>query len=281
MLESAVICDPGRVRESNEDSVLEQKQLGIWAVADGVGGNGHGDVASQLALQTIERRIRQGQNLLEAVEAANQSILEAIEQNPEFAGMATTLVVSRFEDMHFELAWVGDSRAYFVDSEGISQITADHNVANRLFDSGQIKAEEVASHPGQHELTQALGQMSLPQIPKSLGELHDGDYLLLCSDGLCGVVDDEAMYQAVMASKEPDKAVAQLLELALEAGGPDNISIALIRYHSQETSIHAHEFRSKGRRNRFDRRPYEEHRAQRPFLLGLILIAIVLLIVLL
>jgi len=280
MLESAVICHQGRVRERNEDSVLEERELGLWAVADGVGGNGHGDVASQLAVQILERRVRQGQSLIEGVQSANQAILEAIEQNPQFSGMATTLVACRFDDNHFELAWVGDSRAYFIDGTGISQISEDHNEANRLFSAGEIPIDEVGTHPGQHELTQALGQLSLDQIPKSLGELHDGDYLLLCSDGLSGYLPETRIVEVIRQHREPGSAVKELLEQVLSSGAPDNISIALIRYHAQPRVLSASDFSGRGLRRSFDRRPYERHTGKRPWLLGLILLAVVLVVVL-
>jgi len=278
MLESESISHQGLVRERNEDSYINSESLGLWVVADGVGGNGHGDVASQLATQSLERKIRQGSELSQAILEADEAIVNAVSNDESLYGMATTIVACRFDAYHqFQLAWVGDSRAYLLDQSGISQITSDHNQANKLFSLGLISEDEVQAHPGQHELTQALGLMALDKVPMSLGELHDKDYLLLCTDGLTGVVSDQEIYQIIMNSESIGKACEVLLARALERGAPDNVTFSLIQYQESSTEIKASDFQESSYRLPFDQKPYLKHLSSRPMLLLLIFISMIIL----
>jgi protein phosphatase len=293
MLISTTVCDQGLVRERNEDSVIGNNKLGLWVVADGVGGNAHGDIASQLVVQTIERRIRQGKSLGDSVADAHNAILDAIEGQPDLDGMATTVVASLFHGHQFELAWVGDSRAYLLDQEGISQLSSDHNLANELFQQGEIAEDEIQSHPGQHELTQAMGQMNLPTIPKVLGELHQGDVLLLCTDGLSGPLAENEIYNIVVSSESLEKAGEVLLEKVIEAGAPDNIAFSLVQFQEDVKQIQASDFNAKPQRSSaplnppemegsfrrpLDKRAYRQHLKGRKMLMALILFAIAFLI---
>lgn len=293
MLKSTSVCHQGLVRERNEDSVVANESLGLWVVADGVGGNAHGDVASQLVVQTIERRIRQGKSLRESVEDANSALISAARSQQELEGMASTVVVSLFHGHQFELAWVGDSRAYLIDSEGLSQLSTDHNLANELLQQGIISEGESRTHAGQHELTQAMGQMNLEKIPKVLGELHEGDILLLCTDGLSGPLEESTIFQTVCDSPSLDEAGETLLDLVLEAGAPDNVSFSLIQFQEDVRQIRASDFNSKSKnktasivppklegtyRHAFDKRAYLRHLKGRSMMLALVLFAIVFLI---
>jgi len=278
MLESKSISHQGLVRERNEDCYINNENLGLWVVADGVGGNGHGDVASQLATQSLERKVRQGSELSQGITEADAAIVDAVSNDASFAGMATTIVACRFDAYHqFQLAWVGDSRAYLLDQSGISQLTSDHNQANKLFGLGLINAEDVRTHPGQHELTQALGLMTLDKVPMSLGELHDKDYLLLCTDGLTGVVSDQEIYQIVMGSESIGKACEVLLARTLEEGAPDNVTFSLIQYQESAPKIKASDFQESSYRLPFDQKPYLKHLSSRPMLLSLIFISMIVL----
>jgi len=278
MLESESISHQGLVRERNEDSYINNEGLGLWVVADGVGGNGHGDVASQLATQSLERKVRQGSELSQAILEADAAIVEAVSHDESLSRMATTIVACRFDAYHqFQLAWVGDSRAYLLDQSGISQLSSDHNQANKLFGLGVISEEEVQAHPGQHELTQALGLMTLDNVPMSLGELHDKDYLLLCTDGLTGVVSDQEIYQIVMRSESVSAACEVLLARTLEEGAPDNVTFSLIQYQESTPKIRASDFYRGSYRLPFDQRPYLKHLSSRPTLLSLIFISMIIL----
>jgi len=286
MLESKSITHQGLVRERNEDSLVNNESLGLWVIADGVGGNAHGDVASQLVVQTIERSVRQGADLGTALIKSNEVITSAVQRQPELVGMATTAVACHFHGHQFELAWVGDSRAYLIDSNGIYQLTRDHNRANQLLETGEIEADEFRDHPGQHELTQALGQMSLERIPKNLGELHEGDFLLLCTDGLTGVMTDEAIYKVVQESKTIDAAADVLLSEVLDGGAPDNVTFSLIQFCEETNKIKASDFKNvpqftnnkltiaNNYRRPFDQNAYIKHCKKRPMLLALIIFSI-------
>lgn len=229
MLISNTICHQGLIRDQNEDSYISNIDENIWLVADGVGGNVGGHIASQLAVQTVERKLRQGSSLVSAIMAANQTILSAVSQQPDLKGMATTIVAAKFVDNHYELAWVGDSRAYLIDSEKISLLSSDHNVANELYIEGEITKQELQDHPGQHELTLALGLGALTDIPVKKGSLGNGSILLLCSDGLSGVLSDELIFKTIKSGHSLASASQALLELVLSSGAPDNVTISLIQ----------------------------------------------------
>lgn len=274
MLDSKTISHQGLVRELNEDSYAEDLNQGFWIIADGVGGNGHGDVASQMAVQTVERRLRHGAKLVEAIRDANDVVTLAAAQTESLAQMATTIVACRFDAGHYEVSWVGDSRAYLINGEGIMQLSADHNMANDLYQRGEIDAQECEKHPGQHELTQALGQMTLERIPKTIGELHDGDCLLLCTDGLSGVLSDAEISDLSHSNDTLERVGEKLLDCALEKGAPDNVTFSLIRYREDDALIDAADFSRSGYRLPFDRKPYEKNCRKRPALLLIILLSL-------
>ena len=275
MLNATTRCHQGKVRSRNEDSVLSSPELGLWAVADGVGGNGHGDVASELAMQALERKVRQGLDLRSAVSEADAALKQAVAQQEDLKGMATTVVACKVEGDHFEVCWVGDSRAYLLDASGLHRLTQDHNVAGELLASGDISAEEFQHHPGQRELTKAIGLLQTRNVPRSVGEFHEGDRLLLCTDGLSGVVEERQIEASLSSHEDLDACADHLLALALEAGAPDNIALALLHWQPEPMLVNAKDFKPQGFRLPFDRRPYDEHCKQRPWLLMIILVALV------
>ena len=275
MLESESVSHQGLVRKKNEDSFSNNLGAGLWVVADGVGGNGNGDVASQLAVQSVERKIRQGTDLVQAISEANTALVEAVENDECLMGMATTLVACQFsKGNRFKVAWVGDSRAYRLNQTGIAQITVDHNQANKLFSLGLIAEGEVQTHAGQHELTQALGVMTLDQIPVSQGALEDTDYLLLCTDGLTGVISDQEIYQTIINADSLSKACECLLARVLAEGAPDNVTFSIIQY--QEGGASAKMAAQASYRLPFDAKPYLQHLNSRPMLLLLMLLSMII-----
>jgi len=172
---------------------------------------------------------------------------------------------------------VGDSRAYLINQEGVLQLTTDHNVANELYEQGRITKEELNDHEGQHELTQALGQLTREEVPRSIGELHDGDTLLLCTDGLTGVLGEEVLFEFIQSARPLSEVADTMLEKVLAAGAPDNVSFGLIRFQTEDEVIQARHFSSKGHRLPFDRKPYEKKCRRRPALLLMILVSILFL----
>jgi len=138
-------------------------------------------------------------------------------------------VAAGFSGERYELAWLGDSRAYLIDPGGMALLSSDHNVANALFKKGAIAAHEVFDHPGQHELTQALGQFSLAEIPSINGTLQADQCLLLCTDGLSGVLSEQEIFDTIRKHTNLTQAADDLLQQVLAAGAPDNLSLTLIK----------------------------------------------------
>ncbi|MBC9249958.1 phosphoprotein phosphatase [Pseudomonas alcaligenes] len=218
----------GPVRAHNEDAVLCCPELGLWAVADGMGGHACGEVASAMALQTLREVMAAGGVLDEAIHAANAAILAAGQQ----AGgrsMGTTVVAVSFAGSDFDLAWIGDSRAYRIGLGGIEQLTRDHSWVQAMIDAGELSVAEARHHPRRNLVTQCLGQSELVlQVDRVQGSLAPGELLLLCSDGLTGELDDEQIRQLCGSAATLDELVEQLIGLAIQAGGKDNISCIVL-----------------------------------------------------
>lgn len=218
----------GQVRAHNEDSILSCPELGLWVIADGMGGHQRGEVASAIAVAAIADSIRQQHSLEEAVHAANQAIIQAAKLDPASKGMGSTVVAVKFSGAEYQLAWVGDSRAYLLTDSAIVPISKDHSWVQMMIDLGQLNAEQARNHPRKNEITQCLGYASLElEVGIVHGTLHNGQRLLLCSDGLYGELSDQRMLK-LSASDELDAAVLALIGAANTAGGKDNISCALL-----------------------------------------------------
>lgn len=232
MINYAVASDIGKVRKKNEDSYFVDPDNEIWIVADGVGGNKNGEIASQLAAQTIDRRIRQGASVQEAIMEAHKVILKAGEDNPSFQGMATTVVVCKIHNSAWEISWVGDSRAYLWNGEYLQRLTTDHSYAQHLIDEEEITEDEADQHPMRHVLMHALGsgEIELLRIDTVSGSLAEGDQVLMCTDGLCGLVPDSTLEDVLEQKLSVKKSLDDMLQLALDAGGTDNITAILMSY---------------------------------------------------
>jgi len=229
------ISNTGHVRASNQDLTLADEPLGLWVVADGMGGHAGGAEASRLACEAISEAVGHGMSLADAFEVAHSRVRAAQEENPEFDEMGTTLVAIREHGGEFELAWVGDSRIYrYRRAPGrapgaLECLTSDQNVAGRLVESGRITADEARVHPHRHILTDCIGQREgLPTIEVRRSRWQPGDRMLLCTDGLTGEVEDEALASGLAAVQSPKVVAEKLAELALNAGGRDNISLIVL-----------------------------------------------------
>lgn len=219
----------GRVRAHNEDAVLCCPELGLWAVADGLGGHGCGEVASALALHTLRSACAEGQDLLAAVHAANAAVLAAAAADSACRDMATTLVAVRFAAADFQIAWVGDSRAYRVYADGIERLSHDHSWVQAMIDAGQMSVAEAREHPRRGVILQCLGQAERAlEVGLVDGRLQPHERLLLCSDGLTGELSDGQIQRLCAGATALDELVAQLVERANQLGGHDNISCVLI-----------------------------------------------------
>jgi PPM family protein phosphatase len=244
-MEVAGLTDVGCQRDNNEDSYLywepageaEFKRKGRLAViADGMGGHEGGQEASRLAVETLREVYDQAFRdnpqaaLVEAFAAAHSRIQDYAERNPTFHGMGTTCtaIVLRGHQLYF--AHVGDSRLYLVRDAHILRLTRDHSYVGRLVESGIVRAEDAEKHPQRHILTAALGagiEVAVDGTEEGL-VLQDGDELLLCTDGLWSVVSDHELETAVNGNA-PAECCALLVQLARQRGGPDNITLQVLR----------------------------------------------------
>lgn len=225
--------DTGHVRDNNQDAILVDDPLRLWLVADGMGGHAGGARASELARDIIQARVASGCSLHDAVLDAHNAIRAEQDQRPEYSDMGTTVVAVVEREESYEICWVGDSRAYrFAPASGeLELLTRDHNVAGMLLAAGALKPEEAERHPQKHVLTDCLGipGQTPPRIECQSLELAPGDWLLLCSDGLSGELDDKRL-QGMLAKPSQDlaRSARQLLDAALDEGAHDNVSVVLV-----------------------------------------------------
>ncbi|AYC32276.1 serine/threonine-protein phosphatase [Pseudomonas cavernae] len=225
----AAQTDTGRVRRHNEDAVLCCSELKLWAVADGMGGHQCGEVASAIALETLREATASGADLVAAIHAANAAILAAAGQDSNRRGMGSAVVAVRFAGADFELAWIGDSRAYRVSADSIGQLTRDHSWVQAMVDAGEMSADEARSHPRRNVITHCLGRDEQAlEVGLVQGTLGPGELLLLCSDGLTCELTDQQIQQLCATVSTLDGLVAQLIERANQLGGKDNISCIVL-----------------------------------------------------
>jgi len=241
----ASLTDVGCQRENNEDSFLywepasdeEFRRKGrLAAIADGMGGHEGGQEASRMAVETVrevyDRALGDDPQaaLVEAFGTAHARIQDYAERHPAFHGMGTTCTALVIRDRQLYFAHVGDSRLYLVRGATILRLTRDHSYVGRLVESGIVRAEDAEKHPQRHILTAALGAGRDVAVdgPERAVALQDGDHLLLCTDGLWSVVTEDELETAVSANS-PTECCAVLVELARQRGGPDNITLQVLR----------------------------------------------------
>lgn len=220
----------GRVRERNEDCGLAEPELGLWVVADGMGGHDSGEVASRILVDFLKDGVAKGARLVDAVAEAHHVVRLAAEQGMGSHGMGATVVALKLEGAEYELAWVGDSRAYLWDCGMLQQLTRDHSVVQQLIDAGQLTAEEARTHPYRNCVTQAIGAADLDDVSVDAlhGTLYRGQQVLLCTDGLTGEVSDGQIREALAAGGEEQATAEHLIRLALDHGGGDNVTVLLV-----------------------------------------------------
>ena len=225
--------DIGRVRSGNEDALLIGRR--VFAVADGMGGHRGGEVASAAALEPLraldDRTFASPEAamsaLTDAVVTANTTVSQRSQDEPTLAGMGTTLTAVLVDGRDAHLVHVGDSRAYLARGGSFVQLTDDHTLVQALIDQGRITRDQVATHPHRSVITRAVGVASEVEVDGQHLTLRDGDRIVLCSDGLSGVVDDETIARTLEAHG-PEGTPARLIEAANDAGGPDNITVLVI-----------------------------------------------------
>lgn len=221
----------GMVRSNNEDAVFpeaagESEGSALLIVADGMGGHVAGEVASRMAINAAATA--SGLGPADRVAAANRALREEAARDPELDGMGTTMTLVSLEvDGHATVGHIGDSRAYLTDGAKMIQLTQDHTVAAEYAAIGQISEEEAATHPQRHVLTRTLGLTRFVNVDEVDVSLEPGDRLLLCSDGLNEMVSD-AEIQPALTEGSVEETVWNLIDMANDAGGVDNITVIVI-----------------------------------------------------
>lgn len=220
----------GLVRERNEDAILTDPTGRLWAVADGMGGYGHGDVASDIvidSLETIDDADDPAEALATRLAAANE-IMRGRAAEPGMGPMGATVVAAIVTGTRAEIAWAGDSRAYLFHDGQFRQLTRDHSVVQDLVDRGELSPEAAEHHPQAHVVTRAVGGDDAFEVEQVSVPLAVGDRLLLCSDGLTRSVDELAIAGHLTTAVAPGEACRVLVHAALDAGAPDNVSVIVV-----------------------------------------------------
>ena len=241
-MQSWGLTDPGCVRKQNQDAYrIEQldRDTLLCVVCDGMGGAKSGNVASSLAVEVFTEEIRRSwkrgmesdridQMLRSAVKLANFTVFDQAAQFEEFSGMGTTLVAVLIRGNKATLVNVGDSRIYGIDRSGIRQLTKDHSLVQMMVDRGDLTPEVAKSYPGKNLITRAIGTEPMVMCDIYHKEVNKGDYLLLCTDGLSNVMDDQEILFEVVHGVNKDRCCQRLLDIAKNRGAPDNVTSVLV-----------------------------------------------------
>jgi protein phosphatase len=256
MLTVATLSDPGAVRANNEDAVLWDPSIGLLAIADGMGGHNAGEVASGMAIQTLQRFLRDNagdgaaqwpfgvddkatpsaNRVRTAMKLANRDVFRTSAERPECAGMGTTLTVALVEGRRVTFGSIGDSRlySYSPSSAELRQQTRDDSLVGMLAGSPGVDPAILEGHPMKHLLTSVLGRRAEIDLEIRELTLADEELLFLCSDGMHGSVPDAVIRDLLASEADLPRAADRLIRLAVESGSRDNISVALARYSADK-----------------------------------------------
>ena len=241
-MQSWGLTDKGCVRKMNQDAYdiqqLDRNTL-LCVVCDGMGGAKSGNIASSLAVDVFSQEIQRtwtptmewdkaDQMMKSAVKLANFTVYDQARQFEEFEGMGTTLVAALIRGWKISLVNVGDSRAYRISQNGIRQITKDHSVVQMMVDRGELTPEAAKRYPGKNLITRAVGTESSVVCDVFRQELNRGDFLLLCSDGLSNLMDDQEILFEVVHGVNKERCCKRLLDIAVSRGCPDNFTCVLV-----------------------------------------------------
>jgi len=252
MIEAYGLTDVGRRRKLNEDSFLIDNDLSLFAVCDGMGGHNAGEVASQMAIEALASFIRksaeddeemtwpfgfdqalslEANRLQNAIHVANGSVFRAADNRADLSGMGTTLVAVLITGDRLVLGSAGDSRCYLLRDGELRQLTRDDSWVSTAWAEGILTADEIERHPFRNVITKAVGAKDSLEVDIHEHILRSGDMVLICSDGLHGMVHDQDILGLLTPPPEPlDEATKRLIDAANESGGRDNISVILLRY---------------------------------------------------
>ena len=236
MLEAFGLSDPGCVRSNNEDYFISDSESGIFILADGMGGANAGEYASHLSAEMLYEYLLNAANqtglemLEQGFQEANWAVREAAQSNVELSGMGTTLVVARdIGEDRLQIGSVGDSRAYLSSKGVLSALTQDQTWVAEIGARLGLSEESLKKHPMRHVLTMAVGSTEELRVSTCIVQLQPGDTVLLCSDGLHGVVGEKTLVGALDSEKTLQEKCHLLVEAAKNEGGPDNVTVILIQ----------------------------------------------------
>jgi len=221
----------GLLRATNEDAILTDPTGALWAVADGMGGHGHGDLAADLVIDALARvpHGAGGRALLQDALAAAHAEIRRRAQAEGFGPIGATVVALLIEGDRGVVAWAGDSRAYRQRDGALEQLTHDHSLVQELIDRGGLDPESAENHPQAHVVTRAVGVLDRVEPAFRELRLRVGDVFLLCSDGLTRSVPEAGIAAVLAGEPEPEEACRKLIAATLEAGAPDNVSAIVVR----------------------------------------------------
>ncbi|HEV2310691.1 MAG TPA: Stp1/IreP family PP2C-type Ser/Thr phosphatase [Acidimicrobiia bacterium] len=221
--------DTGRVRDHNEDAFLVDDQLGLFAVADGMGGHQAGEVASAIALEALRAAVTSGEGIRDAVTSANDAVYEKSTTDDRLRGMGTTLTAGTLAAGDtLLLGHVGDSRAYVLRDHRLERLTTDHSLVEELIQAGELTEAQAEHDPRRSMITRALGIEPTVEVDLYPIQVHDGDRLLLCSDGLTGMVGEDEIENVLTEERDANQAAHRLVDEANAAGGIDNITVLIV-----------------------------------------------------
>ena len=228
-LQTAALTHPGKIREENQDSIFcrIQENHALLMVADGMGGHAGGSLASSMTVDLVQQQLDSGKTIRQALKYANSQLLKKAEQDPAYDGMGTTVTLVKICDAHAEIAQVGDSRAYLLRANTLRQLTKDHSYVQYLVDMGKLSEEEARTSSYRNMITRSLGMQGL-KIDITRHTLEAGDMLLLCSDGLSNMMDDQEILFEVVHGVNKAYCCKRLLDIAKNRGAPDNVTSVLI-----------------------------------------------------
>ena len=241
------MTDVGMVREVNEDCVFASPNpIGnlpnLFVVADGMGGHNAGDYASNLAVEVVRKSIAENTSsepealIREAIASANQTLLEKAKKDSRLKGMGTTLVVATVIEQTLYFANVGDSRLYLLN-KGIKQLSKDHSLVQEMLRLGGINREEAKHHPDKNIITRAVGAKEELEIDFFEYRLKKKDCIVMCTDGLSNMVDDEEIFRVVKSARDIVEVTEQLIETAKQNGGSDNIGVVVVEPFANEVKV--------------------------------------------
>ena len=221
--------DVGNVRDHNEDCYLAEPSLGLWLVADGMGGHACGEVASDIVVRTIGEAVASGDELTNAIQKAHKAVLESGKKGIGKPGMGSTVIAIHVQGHHYKIAWVGDSRAYLWNGK-LKQISKDHSLVQMLVDTGNITEKEAMNHPQKNIIYQNLGAQDADEVTIGVieGQFYSKQKILLCSDGLSDELPGNEIADVFGESNNDQQITDNLISKVLETRANDNITIVVV-----------------------------------------------------